>query len=62
VPACRVGLNSCGAEADTGTMVALMQDRLLVVRLALTDQVKTLTPASQLEPETLCPPRARAKH
>jgi hypothetical protein len=39
-------LNSCGAEADTGTMVALLQDRLLVVRLALTDEVKTFTPAS----------------
>jgi hypothetical protein len=41
-------------------MVAMMQGRLLVLRLALTDQVKTLTPTSQLEPETLCPPRVGA--
>jgi hypothetical protein len=55
-------LNSCDAETDTGTMVTLMQGRLLVIRLALTNQVKTLTPASYLEPETPCPPRVRAKH
>jgi hypothetical protein len=51
----------CGAELDTGTMVAVRQVRLLAVRLALTHLVNTLRPAGRLEPETTCPPKARAK-
>ena len=51
----------CGAELDTGTMVAVRQVRLLAVRSALTHLVNTLTPAGRLEPETTCPPKARAR-